>query len=44
MSNRKAGEEVARRQRMYELKEKKDRSDNAVLTFKKEAAHKNMLA
>jgi len=43
MSNRKAGEEGARRERANEMMAKLQRSQKAVENFMKERAHQNML-
>ena len=44
MSNRKAGEEGARRERAHEMMAKLKRSQKAVESYMAEQAHKNMLA
>jgi len=44
MSHRKAGEEIARRERDREMMAKLQRSQKAVENYMKDQAHKNMLA
>ena len=43
MSHRKAGEEIARKERAHEMMAKIKRSQKAVDAFMKEQAHRNML-